>query len=303
MSPFKIVVAGGSGFLGTALRARLREDGHAVANLTRRPTPTAPDDVAWTADGTASGPWARAIDGADAVVNLAGEGIADRRWDDERKRALRTSRVLATRSIVAAIDQAAAPPRVLVNASGIGYYGDRGDEVVTESTPPGEDFLAKLCVEWESEAEQASSVTRVALVRSGLVMHPDGGALGRMLLPFKLGVGGPLGPGRQYVPWIHRDDWVDLVRWLIGEQAARGAFNVSAPEPVTNTQFARALGRALGRPAILPAPGFALRLMFGEMADLLLTGQRAVPARAVEMGFKFRFAKLEEALRDLFPRT
>ena len=210
-----------------------------------------------------------------------------------------TSRIAATRSLVTAIARAAAAPRVLVSASGVGYYGPRGAEIITEATPPGTDFLAKVCVEWEREAEQASTVTRVAIVRTGLALHPEGGALARMLLPFKLGAGGPLGAGTQYMPWIHRDDWVDLVRWLIAEPGARGAFNGTAPEPVTNAEFVRALGRALGRPAILPVPAFGLRLLFGEMADLLLSGQRAVPARALEMGFRFRFEKLEKAFEDL----
>jgi uncharacterized protein len=294
----KVVVAGGSGFLGTALRAALVADGHAVANLTRRPIPSAPDDVMWTPDGTANG-WARVVDGVDAVVNLAGAGIADTRWTDERKDLILTSRIAATRSLVTAIARAAAPPRVLVSASAVGYYGPRGEEIVTEATPAGADFLAKVCVDWEREADQASSVTRVAIVRTGVALHTAGGALARMLLPFKLGAGGPLGAGVQYMPWIHRDDWVDLVRWLIAEPGARGAFNGTSPAPVTNAEFVRALGRALRRPAILPVPAFGLRLLFGEMADLLLTGQRAVPARALEMGFRFSLEKLDDALQNL----
>jgi uncharacterized protein (TIGR01777 family) len=294
----KVVVAGGSGFLGTALRAALLADGHAVANLTRRPIPTAPDDVMWTPDGSADG-WAHVVDGADAVVNLAGAGIADTRWTDERKDIILKSRIAATRSLVTAIARAAAPPRVLVSASAVGYYGPRDADIVTEAMPAGTDFLAKVCVEWEREADQASAVTRVAIVRTGVALHPEGGALARMLLPFKFGVGGPLGGGTQYMPWIHRDDWIDLVRWLIAEPAARGAFNATSSAPVTNAEFVRALGRALWRPAVLPVPGFGLRLLFGEMADLLLTGQRAIPTRALEMGFRFRFEKLDEALADL----
>lgn len=299
----QVVVAGGSGFLGSALGAALRREGHAVANLTRRAPAAAPDDVTWTPDGTANGPWVTVINGADAVVNLAGEGIADRRWTEERKRTLRTSRLHSTKSLVAAMLRATTPPGVFVSASAVGYYGDRGGELVSETTPAGNDFLAKLCVEWESEAEQASAVTRVAIVRSSPVLHPAGGALARMLLPFKLGVGGPIGSGTQYMPWIHREDWVNFVRWLMAERAARGAFNATAPEPVTNAEFAHALGRALHRPAILPMPGFALRLLFGEVADALLTGQRAIPARAAEMGCRFRFPKLEDALSDLFSRS
>jgi uncharacterized protein len=298
----KVVVAGGSGFLGNALRSALLADGHAVANLTRRATPSAPDDVTWTPDGTSDG-WARVVDDADAVVNLAGTGIADSRWNEARKNAILTSRLLATRSIVSAIARASTSPRVLVNASAIGYYGPRDDRIVTEVTPPGGDFLAGVCVQWEREAEQASTYTRVAVVRTGLVLHPEGGALARMLLPFKLGGGGPIGTGDQYMPWIHRDDWIDMVRWLISEPRARGAFNASAPEPVTNAEFAQTLGRVLHRPAVVPLPAFALKLLFGEMADLLLTGQRAIPSRALEMGFKFRFSKVQEALHDLLRRT
>lgn len=299
----KVVIAGGSGFLGGALRTALENDGHAVANLTRSPIPRRTGDIPWTPNGTAAGDWVNVINGVDAVVNLAGEGIADARWTEARKRAILDSRLAATRSLVAAVTRASAPPAVLVSASGIGYYGPRGDEVVTAGTPPGNDFLANVCVQWEREAEQATSVTRVAIVRTGMVLHPEGGALAKMLLPFRLGAGGPIGSGKQWTPWIHRDDWVDLVRWMMAEHNARGAFNGAAPEPVRNAEFARALGRALGRPAVMPVPAIALRLMFGEMAEILLTGQRAVPARAIEMGFRFRFQRLDDALAHLFRRT
>jgi uncharacterized protein (TIGR01777 family) len=298
----KIVVAGGSGFLGGPLRHALASAGHAVINLTRRHPPRGSDEVHWMPDGTA-GEWARVVEDATAVVNLAGEGIADRRWTDARKRAILESRLAATRSLVAAIEQASKPPRALVSASAVGYYGPRGDEIVDETTPPGPDFLANVCLEWERAAERAAKATRVAIIRTGLVLHPEGGALGQMLLPFKLGVGGPTGSGRQYMPWIHRDDWLEIVKWLIGEPAASGAFNGSAPAPVRNAEFGRALGKALHRPAILPTPAFALRLLFGELSELLLTGQRVVPARALEMGFEFRFRRLEEALKDLFARS
>ena len=294
----RIVLAGGSGFLGRALRERFRRDGHDVIVLTRHARPGQPDDVSWTADGKI-GPWAAALNGADAVVNLAGEGIADKRWNEARKQALADSRVLATRSLVAAIQQMTAPPAVLVNGSAVGYYGPHGAEVVTEATPPGSDFLSDLCVAWEREAEQASTRTRVVAVRTGLVLHPDGGALGGMLTPFRLGVGGPLGSGDQFMPWIHLDDWVSLVVWLIASPHARGAFNATAPVPVTNRDFTRALGRAVHRPAFIPVPAFALRILLGEFADSLLTGQRAIPARAEEQGFTFRFTSVDDALRQL----
>ena len=295
----RIVLAGGSGFLGSALGRSFERDGHEVLNLTRRQPPRTPGEVTWTPDGTA-GSWAAAVDGADAVVNLAGAGLADRRWNAPRKQAILNSRVLPTRSVVAAVARATAPPRVLVSASGVNYYGPRGDEPVTETTPPGHDFLADLCVQWEREAEQASSVTRVILVRTGLVLDSGGGALARMLLPFRLGAGGPIGSGKQYMSWIHRADWIRLIRWLVDTAAARGAFNATAPNPVTNAAFARALGRSLHRPALIPVPAFALRAALGEMAELLLTGQRALPARATESGFTFQFDRIDDAFADLF---
>lgn len=294
----RLVLAGGTGFLGRALRARVNGLGHQVLVLTRRPRPGSADEVAWEPDGRA-GAWASVLDAADAVINLAGEGIADARWTDARKAALQKSRVAATRSIVAAIRSVAKPPAVLVNASGIGYYGDRGDALVTEATPAGNDFLANLCVAWEREAEQASPLTRVAIVRSGLVLHPSGGALKRMLLPFRMGIGGRLGSGGQYLPWIHLEDWVDFVVWLLDTADARGAFNGTAPQPITNAGFTRALGRALHRPTMIPVPAFALKLALGEVADSLLTGQRAIPARAQEMGFSFRYAQIDAALGQL----
>ena len=293
-----VTIAGGSGFLGRALIAQLRSDGHRVRVLTRQPRPGQTDDTAWNPDGTA-GPWAAAVEGADAVVNLAGESIGDRRWSERRKRQLHSSRVLSTQSLVAAIAQAARPPAALVSGSAVGYYGAHGDEIVSEATPPGSDFLATLCVDWEREAEQAAAVARVAMIRTGLVLDGKGGVLGQMLTPFRLGVGGPLGDGRQFMPWIHLADWVGLVVWLIGHASARGAFNGTAPAPVTNAEFSRALGNALHRPAMIPMPAFALRLLLGEFADAILTGQRAVPARAEEMGYTFRFRTLGTALQNL----
>jgi uncharacterized protein (TIGR01777 family) len=233
------------------------------------------------------------------VINLAGAGIADARWTAARKATLRDSRILSTRSLVAAIRHADQRPAMLVNASGVGYYGDRGSDLVTEATPPGRDFLAQLCVEWEQEAQAASDTTRVAILRNGLVLHPTGGALAKMLPPFRLGLGGTLGAGTQYLPWIHLDDWLDLVTFIISTNNARGAFNATAPHPAANAEFTRALGRALNRPTILPVPSFALRVALGELAGTLLTGQRAIPARAEELGFTFRFADIEPALRQL----
>ena len=294
----RIVIAGGSGFLGRALQDHLRGLDHSVTVLSRR-SQTA-HQVAWTPNGS-TGPWAAALEGSDAVVNLAGEGIADGRWTAARKAALRSSRVLSTRSLVAAMRGLSKPP-ALLNASGIGYYGDRGADLVTEEASAGNDFLARLCVEWEREAEHAAMLTRVVVLRNGVVLHPSGGALKKMLLPFRLGTGGPLGSGAQYLPWIHLSDWVEMITWLLRQSEAHGPFNVTAPAPATNAQFTRALGRAVNRPAFIPVPGFALRLALGELADTLLTGQRAIPARATEMGFAFRFGEIEPALRDLLQR-
>lgn len=293
-----VVIAGGSGFLGHALAARLRADGDSVTILTRHTRPRTPEEVHWPADGSV-GPWAQILESADAVVNLAGENISGKRWSPARKAALRDSRLLATSSLVDAIMAAETPPRVLISASGVNYYGAHGSERLDERTPPGTDFLATLCVEWERTARAASARTRVAIVRNGVVLHPSGGALPKMVLPFRFGAGGHVGTGQQYLAWIHLTDWIELVLWLI-DRPDEGAFNATAPEPATSREFARALGRALHRPSLLPVPGFALRLAVGELADLLLTGQRVVPARALAGGFAFRFPTIEAALDDLF---
>ena len=301
----KVVIAGATGFLGQPLARALAADGRDIVILTRRTDPPRTTSEArfltWRPDAD-PGPWAAEIDGAAAVVNLAGESIAARRWSDAQKQRILDSRVQATRTLAEAIRGASRPPPVFVSGSAVGYYGPRGDEVVTEEQPPGSDFLAKVCAAWEAEAIQAGSATRVACIRTGVVIENGGGALPRMVLPFKFGAGGPLGSGRQYMPWIHRDDWVALVRWTIATSSAEGPINATAPNPVTNAEFSRALGRALHRPAFMPAPAFALRLALGEMADaLLLSGQRAVPAKAERLGFRFRFTQLAEALRAIFP--
>ena len=237
-----------------------------------------------------------------AVVNLAGEPIAARRWSDGHKARILDSRLQVTRTIVNAIRDAASPPAVFISGSAVGYYGPLRDEIVTEDAPPGSDFLASVCAQWEAEAMRAAGRARVVCVRTGLALERDGGALPQMLPPFKFGVGGPVGSGRQYWPWIHRDDWIALVRWAIDTPSVTGPVNATAPSPITNAEFARALGRALHRPAFMPAPAFALRLLLGEMADaLLLSGQRAVPAKAQRLGFTFRYSQLDDALRAIFP--
>jgi hypothetical protein len=301
----RIVLAGGRGFLGRGLAAALSaENANDVVILSRSaaPAPGRARTVVWTPNGE-TGPWASEVDGAGAVVNLAGESIAGRRWSAAYKQRILDSRVLATRSLVNAIQHASMPPTVFISASAVGYYGPRGPEILPESAGPGSDFLAQVCVQWEQEAVRATAQTRVVLVRTGLPLEKDGGALPPMLLPFKLGLGGPIGSGRQYWPWIHRRDWTALVRWAIATPTISGPINATAPAPVTNAELTRALGRAMHRPAFMPAPAFALRILLGEMADaLLLSGQRAVPAKAEQAGFEFEYARVDDALGAIFDR-
>jgi uncharacterized protein (TIGR01777 family) len=292
----RIIVAGGSGFLGRALTTRLQERGDDVTILSRRPS--ALHHVAWNPDD-ARGTWSEQLATADAVVNLSGAPVDRGRWTDARKAELVRSRLGTTRTIVEALDHRHSRA-LLLNASAVGYYGSHGDEELTEATPAGQGFLASLCEEWEAEALKASPRRRVVLLRTGLVLDATSGALARLLLPFRLGVGGPLGSGRQFWPWIHREDWVRLVLFAIDDGRVHGPLNLTAPNPVSNRDFSRALGRVLRRPAILPAPSFVLRLLLGEMADaMVLGGQRAMPARAQALGFTFAFPDLEEALRSL----
>jgi len=294
----KVVLAGGSGFLGSALATALRARGDETVVLSRKAAHAFRPATTWDPNGTA-GPWAREVDGADAVINLAGESLPDKRWTAAHKRRILESRVLATRSLVEAIRAAQRKPSVFVSASGVGFYPD-SDAVVDESSPPGESFLSRVCLEWESEARQAeSTATRVVLLRTGVVLHRAGGALQKLLLPFKLGLGGPIGSGKQWWAWIHRDDWVRMTVWAIDSAAMRGPLNVCAPDPARNRDVMRAIGRALHRPAVLPAPGFALRLALGEMADeMLLSSQRAMPRRARELGLTWTWPELDTAVRN-----
>ena len=289
----RIVVAGGSGFLGQALARALRIAGHDVQVLTRRARGR--DDIAWTPTGE-TGPWAAALAGVDVIVNLAGEGIADRRWTPARKTALVQSRLLATSSLVDAALGLPRSPRVFVSGSGVGIYGPTGDEYLTEASPAGRDFVATMATAWEQAAAPVAAKCRLVLLRTSMVVGRGGGALGKMLLPFKLGVGGRLGSGQQWMSWIHLDDWVALTTRLIGDEAAAGAFNVTAPGPVRNAEFTAALGRALGRPTVLPVPALALRIALGELSDVLLTGQRALPAKADAVGYGFRYPRIDDAL-------
>jgi uncharacterized protein (TIGR01777 family) len=298
----KVVVAGGTGFLGGALVESLLADGHEVVLLTRRASAQGdrPVLIPWSPDGSV-GPWAEALQGAAAIVNLAGHSIGGSRWTHAEKDRILASRLDATRSIVSALAALGRSPTVLVNASAQGYYGSRGDEVLTEASSEGRGFLAGVCARSEGEARRAEGlVSRVVLLRTSLVLDRHAGALPRMLLPFRLFVGGPLGSGRQFMSWIHRTDWVQMVRWALVTDAASGPLNLAVPNPVTNAEFSRAVGLALDRPSWLPAPAFALRLLLSEMADeLLLCSQRLVPARALELGYRFRFPSLDAALADI----
>jgi uncharacterized protein len=295
----KIIVAGGTGLLGTALVGALQDDRHMVVVLTRRPTRD--NEVRWSPQ-YAEGRWTSALDNAHAVINLAGASIAGGRWTTARKAAIRDSRIQATGALVNAIAALGQPPPIFISSSAVGYYGSRGDEPVTETTAPGSDFLAHVCRDWEAAASQLSPAARVVLLRSGVVLARHGGALPQMALPFKLFAGGPAGSGRQFMSWIHLHDWVATVKWALASQHIAGPLNVTAPEPVTNEDFSRSLGRVLGRPAWLKAPSFALRLMLGEMADaLILGGQRVLPAVAQQHGFAFQYPTLESALRQIYP--
>jgi uncharacterized protein len=307
----KVVIAGGSGFLGNALAWAWAEEGHAVRVLTRSIPPGQSrhesgtgtpgiTNVGWSPDGQ-QGALPAEIDGATAIINLAGASVNGGRWNPARKQAIRDSRVLATGSLTSAIAAATSPPAVLISASGVGYYGDRGASAVSEDAPPGDDFMAHVCVEWEAEAQRAARAgVRVVTLRTGLVLEKSGGALPEMARPFRFFVGGPIGSGRQYMSWIHRLDWIEMVRWIVETPAVNGPVNVTAPDPVTNLQFARALGRALHRPALLPAPRFAVRAAVGEMADSIFASQRVLPAVALAHGYHFRYPEIDIAFRGIY---
>jgi uncharacterized protein len=306
-----IIIAGGSGFLGSPLAEMYAEEGHDVRVLTRSlvsgdtrhdPGTGVPGitRVGWNPDGN-SGPWAKVLERADAVVNLAGASIGGKRWNAARKEQIRTSRILATRSLATAIRNAQAPPAVLMSGSGVGYYGASNDRPLTEADGPGSDFLAQLCVDWEQEAKKAERPgTRVAYLRTGLVLERSGGALVELMRPYKFFAGGPIGSGRQYVSWIHRLDWVEVVRWIVQTPSLSGPVNMTAPHPVTNRHLAKALGHALRRPSLIPAPAFAVKLIAGEFAESILTGQRVLPAAAQTAGYHFRYPEIEQAFRGIF---
>ncbi len=307
----RIFVTGGTGLVGSRLIETLLKRGDAVTMLTRRP------EVAkqkWgerctivAGDPAQAGPWMDAVKDCDAVVHLAGEGIFNRRWSDDFKKQMRDSRILGTQNVVKALadhpTRGDGTPKTLVNASAIGYYGPHGDDELTEASAPGDDYLAKLCVDWEKAAnEAAKSGVRVAIVRIGVVLDPAGGALQKLLPPFKMFVGGPIGSGSHFMSWIHADDLVGLIVFALDHSNVQGPLNATAPHPVTNKQFGHALGKVLGRPSFMPTPAFMLRLMLGEVANVVTKGQNVLPRKALEAGYVFKHADLEGALRQLLAK-
>lgn len=304
----RVILTGATGLIGSRLFAALRERGYEVVVFSRSPEaarrklPGAAEYVAWTP--AESGPWAAALDGAYGVIHLAGapisQGLIGVRWTEEYKAEIVNSRLVGTRGIVRAIAAAARRPAVLVSASGVGYYGPRDDTPLDEYAPAGDDFQGRLCVAWEREAAQAEELgVRVVRVRTGIVLDPGAGALGQLLLPFRLRTGGPIMPGSQYYSWIHPDDQVAIIMLVLEDERLRGPLNATAPSPETNHDFCATLGSVLGSPSWLPVPEFSLRLVLGEMADLVTKGQRVLPRRVQEHGYQFKFPELRGALRDL----
>jgi uncharacterized protein (TIGR01777 family) len=300
----KIVIAGATGFIGQKLTSSLLASQSTVVVLTRRPdavrTPPHPlvSYVHW--DGKNQGEWTRHVDGADAIINLSGQSIAGKRWSDTRKEELRLSRTQPTGALVQAMKASGARPRILINASAVGYYGHVHQETVTEDHPPGNDFLGQTCLAWEAAALKAEELgVRVVLLRSGIVLDKKGGALQRMLLPFRLFVGGSLGSGDQWFPWIHKEDEVRAILFSLKTSSISGPVNLAAPEPATMLEFTKAIGNVLRRPAFFHVPAFVLRAALGEMADIVLTGQKVIPQKLSKEGFEFRFPTLVGALEDL----
>jgi uncharacterized protein (TIGR01777 family) len=310
VSPLRVTVTGATGLIGPPVVAALQDAGAQVSVLSRDPERArerlqrdghaAVDAHAW--DLMAEPAPAAALEGRDAVVHLAGENVAQR-WSAQAKQKIRESRVTGTRNLLSGMRQAQQVPRALISSSAVGYYGAHGEEPLDEEAPPGRDFLAQICVEWEAEAHKAEQLgARVVCVRTGVVLDKDGGALEKMLPPFRLGVGGPVAGGRQFISWVHRDDVVGMIATAVEDERWSGAVNATAPAPVSNRDFSRALGRALKRPALLPVPGVALRLLYGEMAEIVTEGARVVPGKALVLGYEFAHAELDEALSSALER-
>ena len=303
----RILVVGGTGLVGKRLCAALARAGHdlrAVSRNVPRSVPHLPPGTDLRPLPQSDAEWTALVDGCNAIFNLAGEGLVEGRWTEDRKKSLRDSRVSLTDSLVRACGATVRRPRVLVNASAIGFYGPHGDEDLNESSAPGDDFLAERCVAWEQAALAAKDAgLRVVTVRIGVVLSMDGGSLDKMLPPFRLGLGGPFGTGEQYFSWVHEDDLTGLLIHALDNESVEGAMNGTAPNPVRNGEFAKTLGAILNRPAFLSPPDFVIRLALGEVADaIILTGQKVLPAVAQKTGYKFRYETAEDALRALLDR-
>jgi hypothetical protein len=299
----RVTITGGTGFIGRALATSLAADGYEVVLLSRNPErakglPKNVQAVGWDAH-TVEG-WGPLAEGAAAIVNLAGESIAGGPWTAARKQRIRDSRVNAGKAVAEAVQAATRKPGVVVQSSAVGYYGPHGDEEVTEDTPPGGDFLAQVAVAWEASTAPVETMgVRRVIMRTGLPLSRKGGIFPFFILPFRFFVGGPLGSGRQWLPWIHLEDEIGAIRFLMDHPEAQGPFNLSAPHPVTNAEFSRTLSRVMGRPSFMRVPAFAFRTILGEMSTLILDGQRQMPRRLLDMGYRFRFPEVESALRDL----
>jgi uncharacterized protein len=299
----RVLIPGGSGLLGRALAAELAADGHEVVLLSRTPgrvggLPEGVRAVRW--DGRTADGWGYLADGSAAIINLAGESIAGGRWTTERRTAIVKSRTNAGAAVVEAVKGATVKPKLVIQISGVGYYGPHGSEQLTETDKPGNDFGAQVCVQWEAATAPVEAFgVRRAVIRTGVVLSRDALALRRLALPYRFFVGGPLGSGRQWFSWIHIADYIAGVRFLMAHPEANATFNLSAPGPLTNAEFGKALGKAMGRPSWIPVPAFAMRLLFGEMSSVLLDGQRVIPRRLLDQGFRFRFPDAGSALRDL----
>jgi len=299
----KILITGGTGFIGSALTRSLTDQGYEVTVLSRNP-----DSVE-----KICGHGIKALDNLNqlkpedtfqAIINLAGAPIFDARWSDARKQIIRDSRINLTMQLVASMARMAVKPELLISGSAIGYYGDQGDTVLTEQSATHKDFSEQLCTDWENEAKKAEQLgVRVCLIRTGLVLAEGGGLLKRMLLPFRLGLGGRLGDGQQWMSWIHRQDWIAIARLMITDSSMQGAYNATAPNPVTNSEFARTLAHCLNRPALLPVPAWLLKILLGEMSGLVLGSQRVMPERLLALGFKFQYTDLSSALNQVLRRT
>ena len=293
----KVLITGASGLIGTALQKSFKEKGYEML-LAGRGEPKAANEIQWDAEHGFAEP--DRLEGVDAVVHLAGESISALRWTDDKKKAIRDSRIHGTHSVVEAIANMKQKPKVFVSASAVGYYGDRGDEPLTETSRPGDTFLSDVSKEWETESRRAEdSGVRTVLLRNGIVLSKDGGALATMLTPFKFGVGGVIGSGQQWMSWISLDDVVAIVNYAIENEHVRGAINAVSPNPVTNEEFTKTMGEVLYRPTFIPLPEFAVNFVLGEMGDaLLLDSTRVIPKRLEEAGFEFKFPNLKQALEN-----